>query len=66
MPGTDLKIITLEHQINYVGRSKRDDNAAKDFDILATSLSVQISQYNYLDGPIDARFVGVIQKEQFR
>jgi len=36
----DLKIILLDHQNNYGGRSNVDDNAAKSFNLLATSLNV--------------------------
>jgi len=39
---TDLKIILLDHQNNFVGTLKIMSNAAKNFDILATSLSVLI------------------------
>jgi len=42
---TDLKIILLEHQNNFVGTSKMSD-AANNFDILANSLSVL---HNYFD-----------------
>jgi len=41
---TDLKIILLGHQINFVGTLKIMSNAA--FDILATNLSVLC---NYFD-----------------
>jgi len=34
---TDLKIILLDHQNNFVGTLKIMSNAAKDFYILATS-----------------------------
>jgi len=37
---TDLKIILLDHQNNFVEILKISCNAAKNFDILATSLSV--------------------------
>jgi len=37
---TDLKIILLDHQNNFVGTLKIMSNAAKNFDILADSLSV--------------------------
>jgi len=37
---TDLKIILLDHQNNFVEILKIMSNAAKNFDILATSLSV--------------------------
>jgi len=43
---TDPKIILLDHQNNFVGTLKIMNNAAKIFDILATSLSVL---YNYFD-----------------
>jgi len=43
---TDLKIILLDHQNNFVGTLKIVSNTAKHFDSLATSLSV----YNYFDG----------------
>jgi len=39
---TDLKIILLNHQSNYVERSNIFDNTAKCFNILATSLNVLI------------------------
>jgi len=44
---TDLKIILLDYQNNYVKRMS-DDNAAKSFNILVTSLSIL---YNYFDDP---------------
>jgi len=46
----------LDHQNNYVKRLNIDDNAAKNFNILATSLNVL---HNYFDGPnkIIFRFV---------
>jgi len=40
MPNIDLKIILLDHQNNFVGTSKIMSDAAKNCDILATSLSV--------------------------
>jgi len=46
-PDTDLKIILLDYQNDYVGRSSIMSNAVKSFDILATSLSVI---HNYFDG----------------
>jgi len=48
-PDRDLKIIMLDqndHQNNYAGLLRHDDSkrhAAKSFDILAISLSVQLS-----------------------
>jgi len=36
----DLKIILSDHQNNFVGTLKIMSNAAKNFDILATNLSV--------------------------
>jgi len=45
---SDLKIIMLACQNNYVGRSDIMSNAAKNFDILATSLNVL---YNHFDDP---------------
>jgi len=45
---TDLKIILLDHQNNYVGNSSIMSNAAKSFDILTTNLSVL---HNYFDSP---------------
>jgi len=42
---TDLKIILLGHQNNFVRTLKIMSNAAKNFDTLATSLSV----HNYFD-----------------
>jgi len=38
----------LDHQNNCVERLNVDDNAAKDFNTLATSLNVLL---NYFDGP---------------
>jgi len=35
---TDMKIILLDHQNNYIGNSRMMSDAAKNFDILATSL----------------------------
>jgi len=43
---TDLKIILLDHQNNFVGTLKIMSNSVKNFDILATSLSVL---HNYFD-----------------
>jgi len=43
---TDLKIILLDHQNNFVGTLKIMNNAAKSFDILAISLSIL---HNYFD-----------------
>jgi len=43
---TDLKIILLGHQNNFVGTSKIMSNISKNFDILATSLSIL---HNYFD-----------------
>jgi len=43
---TDLEIILLGHQNNFVGILKIMSNAAKDFDILATNLSIL---HNYFD-----------------
>jgi len=42
----DQKIILLDHQNNFIGILKIISNAAKYFDILATSLSVP---HNYFD-----------------
>jgi len=43
---TDLKIILLDHQNNYVGAQAMMNNSVKSFDILAISLSVL---HNYFD-----------------
>jgi len=43
---TGMKIILLDHQNNFVGALKIMSNAAKNFVILATSLSVL---HNYFD-----------------
>jgi len=43
---TDLKIILLTHQNNFIGTLKIINNAAKNFNILTTSLSIL---YNYFD-----------------
>jgi len=37
---TDLKIILLNHQNNHAERLNVDDNTAKNFNILATSLNI--------------------------
>jgi len=37
---TDLKIILLGYENNYVGRLSIMSNAAKNFDILATNLNI--------------------------
>jgi len=42
----DLKIILLGHENNFVGTLKIISNAAKNFDILATSFSIL---HNYFD-----------------
>jgi len=44
---TDRKIILLDHQNNFVGTLKIMSNAAKNFNILTTSLS--ILSRNYFD-----------------
>jgi len=49
---TDLKIILLDHQNNFVGILKMS-NAAKNFDISATNLSVL---HNYFDSSIKLLF----------
>jgi len=43
---TDLEIILLDHQNNFIGILKIMSNAAKNVNILATSLSVL---HNYFD-----------------
>jgi len=43
---TDLKIILLDCQNNFVGTLKIMSNAAKNFDVLATSLSVVHNYFN--------------------
>jgi len=50
---TDLKIIWLNHQNNFVGALNIMSNAAKNFDILATSLNVL---HNYFDSSIKLFF----------
>jgi len=52
----DLKIILLDHQNNFVGILKITSNAAKKFDILATSLSVL---RNYFDSSTKLFFLSV-------
>jgi len=42
----DLKIMLLDHQNNCTENSSMVNNAAKNFDLLATSLS---ALYNYFD-----------------
>jgi len=44
---TNLKIILLDHQNNYVGNSNNDSNAAKNFDFLSINLRIL---HNYFDG----------------
>jgi len=46
---TDLKIILLDHQNNYVENSSMMSNAAKNFDILAISLNIL---HNYFDSSL--------------
>jgi len=46
---TDLKMILLDHQNNYVRNSSMMSNDAKNFYILATSLNVA---HNYFDSLI--------------
>jgi len=43
---TDLKIILLDHQSNFIKILKIVSNVAKNFDMLTTSLSVL---HNYFD-----------------
>jgi len=43
---TDLKIILLDYQNNFVETFKKKNNAETNFDILVTSLSVL---HNYFD-----------------
>jgi len=45
---TNLKIILLGYQNNFVGILKIMSNAAKNFDILATGLSVLHNYFNSL------------------
>jgi len=40
---TDLKIILLDHQNNYVERLNVDDKVAKSFNILSISLNVLLN-----------------------
>jgi len=49
---TDLKIILSQN--NYAGQSSIISNAAKSFDILATSLNVL---YNYFNKKINFKFI---------
>jgi len=46
---TDLKIILLDHQNNFIGTLKVMSNAIKNVGILTTGLSVL---HNYFDDPI--------------
>jgi len=46
--GTDLKIILLNHQNNFVEILKIMSNAAKNFDILATNSSILYNYFNNL------------------
>jgi len=43
---TDLKIIWLDYQNNYVGRSSMMGSVAKNFNIRTTSLSVVCNYFN--------------------
>jgi len=52
---TDLKIILLDHQNNFVGTLKIMSNAAKSFDIL-TSLNIL---HNYFDSSTKLLFCSV-------
>jgi len=49
LPDTDLKIILSDHQNNVVGILKIISNAAKNFDILATRLSVLNNYFDYFN-----------------
>jgi len=55
---TDLKIILLDHQNNFVRILKAMNNIAKSFDILAISLSVL---HNYFDSSNKITFLIYIQ-----
>jgi len=53
---TDLKIILLDHQNNFVGILKIMSDAAKNFDILTTSLNIL---HNYFDSSTKLLFCSV-------
>jgi len=53
---TDMKIILLDHQNTFVGTLKITSNAAKNFDILATGLSVL---HNYFDSSTKLLFLNL-------
>jgi len=55
---TDLKIILLDYQNNFVETLKIMNNAAKNFDILATNLSIS---HNYFDSSNKITFLICIQ-----
>jgi len=55
---TDLKIILLDHQNNFVETLKIMSNSAKNFDILATGLCVL---HNYFDSSNKITFLICIQ-----
>jgi len=59
---TDLQIILLDHQNNFVGTLKTISNAANNFDILVTSLSVL---YNYFDNSTKLLFSSVSTFKSF-
>jgi len=67
---TDQKIILLDHQNNFVGTLTVMSNAAKNFDILATSLSfniiILIVQQNYFFYLYPAKTLDLSAKSFFR
>jgi len=66
---TNLKIILLDHQNNFVGTLKIMSNAAKNFNILAISLSVLIIilivQQNYFSDLYLAKMLDLSAKPFF-
>jgi len=66
----DLKIILLDHQNNFVKILKTMSNAAKNFDILVTSLSVLhiilIVQQNYFSDLYPAKILDLSAKSFLR
>jgi len=64
----DLKIILLNHQNNFVGTLNIMNNAAKNFDVLATSLSVLIIlivQQNYFSDLYPTKILDLSAKPFF-
>jgi len=68
LPAIDLKIILLDHQNNFVRTLKIMSNAAKNFEVPATSLSILIIlivQQNYFSDLYPAKILDLSAKPFF-